>query len=155
MKNLQVLLIALMSLFLTCNPGTLAKTFDRTEPNLQATANYVSSQISDDTYFDRQWGLQKIEAPQAWKDSKSNQTVKIAILDSGIDSTHEDLASKIVAERNFTDSDTAQDRYGHGTAVAGIAAAIANNKLGITGVGYDASLMNVKVLGDNGGGAYS
>ncbi len=111
--------------------------------------------MPDDTYLNQQWDLTKIQAPQAWNITHSSSTIKIAILDSGIDSTHPDLASKIVAKQNFTDSKTTEDVYGHGTHVAGIAAAITNNNTGVAGLGYNASLMNVKVLSDSGGGSYS
>lgn len=106
----------------------------------------------NDTYFDRQWGMPKIQAPSAWDVTHGNSGMKIAILDTGIDRDHPDLGSKIVARRNFTSSRTFDDRYGHGTHVAGIAAAITNNSKGVAGVGYNCSLMNGKVLGDNGSG---
>jgi len=60
-----------------------------------------------------------------------------------------------VANVNFTDSTSYKDIYGHGTHVAGIAAAIPDNSIGIAGLGYDATIMNVKVLGDDGKGSYS
>lgn len=109
----------------------------------------------DDTDFNQQWGLNKIQALQAWEATYSDSSIKIAILDSGIDSSHPDLSSKIVAENNFTDSPSLADVYGHGTHVAGIAAAVTNNSAGIAGVACEASLMNVKVLGDDGFGPYS
>ncbi len=106
-----------------------------------------------------QWGMFKIKAADvdssAWNFSKSNPSVNIAILDTGIDQNHEDLSSKIVSNKNCTDSGTVDDLYGHGTHVAGIAAAVTNNGVGIAGVGYNASLMNVKVLDDGGSGYYS
>ena len=71
-------------------------------------------------------------------------------MDTGIDSGHEDLVGKVVAEVNFTDSPTADDIYGHGTHVAGIVAAAANNDVGIAGMAYDCRLMNVKVADDYG-----
>jgi thermitase len=110
---------------------------------------------SNDTDFSKQWGLAKIQAPEAWNITHSSSTIKIAILDSGIDSSHTDLASKVVAEKNFTDSPTTEDVYGHGTHVAGIVAAINDNKNGVAGVAYNASLMNVKVLSDTGAGSYA
>lgn len=109
----------------------------------------------NDPYFGNQWGMTKIKAPEAWDITKGLSDVKIAILDTGIDQNHEDLKAKIVANKNFTWSWTVDDRYGHGTHVAGIAAAITNNAKGVAGVGFNSSLMNVKVLGDNGSGYYS
>ncbi len=140
------------------------------EPNLIAYA------LTDDPYFDNQWALNNtgqttcntkgdicttgtpdadIDAPEAWNVTLGSPEVKIAILDSGIDQTHPDLMGKIAANINFTGSDSVDDRYGHGTHVAGIAAANTNNAVGVAGVGNQSSLMNVKVLGDDGYGAYS
>lgn len=109
----------------------------------------------DDTYFARQWGMETINAPAAWDLATGSADVIIAILDTGIDTKHEDLAGKIVASENFSSSNTAEDRAGHGTHCAGTAAAISGNETGIAGLGYNASLMNVKVLGDNGSGFHS
>lgn len=128
-----------------------------------AEPNYVATtlELTNDSGIveNKQWGMYKVRAadsgPSAWNTSKSNSSVKVAILDTGIDQDHEDLAGKIVANQNCTDSSTADDLYGHGTHVAGIAAAATNNNKGVAGLGYNASLMNVKVLGDNGSGYYS
>jgi len=111
--------------------------------------------VPNDTNFNEQWGMALIQAPEAWSITHSSSEVTIAILDSGIDSRHPDLSSKIVAKKNFSNSSTVEDQHGHGTHVAGIAAAATNNSLGVAGVAYNASLMNVKVLGDSGSGAYS
>lgn len=106
-----------------------------------------------------QWGMYKIKAAgkgiSAWNNTKSDLGIKIAILDTGIDQNNEDLNGKIVANKNCTDSSTVDDLFGHGTHVAGIAAAQTNNGVGVAGVGYMASLMNVKVLSDQGYGYYS
>lgn len=111
--------------------------------------------IPDDPYFEKQWGMAKIQAPDAWKVTKGSREVRIAILDSGIDQDHEDLKSQIVANVDFTLSKTVDDKFGHGTHVAGIAAAATNNAQGVAGVGFECGLMNVKVLGDDGSGYYS
>lgn len=87
--------------------------------------------------------------------TKGSSTVRIAIWDTGIDQDHEDLKTKVIANVNFTTSRTVDDRYGRGTHVAGIAAAITDNARGIAGVGFQTSLMNVKVLSDTGSGQYS
>jgi len=121
------------------------------EPDYVATAIL----IPNDTYFTSQWGLTKIQAPQAWDVTTGSSDVKIAILDTGIDQNHPDLASKIVANWNFTTSSTVDDLYGHGTHCAGIAAAITDNSIGVAGVGFNTSLMNGKVLDDKGSGYYS
>lgn len=109
----------------------------------------------DDVYFGNQWGMTKIQAPGAWDSAQGSSSLRIAILDTGIDQNHEDLSGKILANKNFTRSSTVDDKYGHGTHVAGIAAAATNNAKGVAGVGFNSSLMNVKVLGDNGSGFLS
>jgi len=112
--------------------------------------------VPDDTYFGLQWGLTKIQASQAWDMTHGSPSVSIAILDTGIDLNHPDLASKIISSINFTSSPTAEaNGQSHGTHVAGIAAALTNNGNGVAGLGRDCSLMNVKVLGDDGYGYYS
>ena len=124
---------------------------------LYAEPDYLAEAIGapDDAYFDNQWGMKKVEAPAAWDVTKGNSTIKIAILDTGVDLDHPDLAGKITANTNFSTSTTTDDIYGHGTHVAGIAAASTNNGIGVAGLGYSASIVSVKVLGDSGSGYYS
>ncbi|WP_407278899.1 S8 family serine peptidase [Aromatoleum evansii] len=86
-----------------------------------------------------------IDAPEAWDLSRSNENTKIAILDSGVECTHVDLLGKCVEERNFTASTTTADLLGHGTHVAGIAAANTNNGKGTAGVGWNARIGSLKV----------
>ena len=113
-----------------------------------------------DPYFSEQWALQAIKAPQAWSRS-TGAGVKIGIVDTGIDLTHEDLAAKIVAATDCIGANdiqaactgSAQDDQGHGTHVAGIAAAVTGNGKGVAAVAPDAGLVAVKALGSNGSGA--
>jgi len=120
------------------------------EPDYIAKATFEPN----DPSYGRQWGLPKIHAPLAWDITQGSKDVVIAILDTGIDQNHEDLG-KIVANKNFTSSPTVDDLFGHGTHCAGIAAAMTNNGTGVAGNGFDCSLMNGKVLGDDGSGEYS
>ncbi|MEV6305706.1 S8 family serine peptidase [Actinoplanes sp. NPDC051861] len=92
----------------------------------------------------------QIGAPRAWKVGHTGRGVTVAVLDSGIDTGHPDLAGAVVGERNFTDSPTGTaDRLGHGTHVAGIITASGGR---YTGVAPDAGLLNGKVLADDGFG---
>lgn len=109
----------------------------------------------NDPMLPDQWGLARVEAELAWGVTRGSSTIRIAILDTGIDAEHGDINPKVVAARNFTTSRTVSDRNGHGTHVAGIAAAVTNNARGIAGLGFDSVLMNGKVLGDDGSGRWS
>ena len=110
----------------------------------------LAMMASNDDYSGRQWAITKTMAPQAWEVTSGANSVVIAVLDTGIDKQQEDLVGKVIAEVNFTDSLTTEDTYGHGTHIAGIIAAVANNNVGIAGLAYNCSLMNVKVADDQG-----
>ena len=114
-------------------------------------AGYASAMmVSGDDYSDRQWAIPKIMVPQAWEITSGEASIVIAVLDTGIDKEHGDLAGKVIAEVNFTDSPTTNDIYGHGTHIAGIIAATAHDGVGIAGLAHDCRLMNVKVADDQG-----
>lgn len=119
------------------------------EPDFEASA----FQTPNDTYYPSQWSLPKIEAPGAW-DKVSGLGVDIAVVDTGIDSSHEDVGAKVTQRANFTAEEDG-DLNGHGTHVAGIAAAVTNNNLGIAGLGQDSYLFSAKALDKNGSGYYS
>jgi len=100
-----------------------------------------------DTTYPSQWHLPKIAAPQGWDLSTGTGAVPIAIIDSGIDADHPDLAAKLLPGYNFLNGTTVtDDLFGHGTAVAGSAGAIGNNALGVAGVAWDNPLMPLVVL---------
>ncbi|MCX5109851.1 S8 family serine peptidase [Streptomyces sp. NBC_00378] len=95
----------------------------------------------------------QIGTPAAWKAGYTGKGVKIAVLDTGVDATHPDLAGQILDTKNFTASPDAKDRVGHGTHVSSIAAGTGAKSGGkFKGVAPDAKLLEGKVLDDNGFG---
>ena len=92
----------------------------------------------DNSYLAERWGVTKIEAPQAWQITRGDQSIIVAVLDTGINKDNQDLADRVAAEVNFTSSPTSDDLYGHGTHMAGTIVAIAP----------ECRLMNVKVADD-------
>jgi thermitase len=113
--------------------------------------NYLRtpSWTPNDPRFDEQWGLRKIQAPRAWDSVRGTNASRIAVLDSGV-ARHPDLESRIAGRRDFTGSGSPADRSGHGTHVAGIAAAATNNNRGVAGACPGCTLLIGKVIGDDG-----
>jgi subtilisin family serine protease len=110
---------------------------------------------TNDPGLPRQWNLDLIGAPAAWAVG-TGAGVTIAVVDSGIDDQHEDLSGKVTLGANLVDGTTpARDDSGHGTHVAGIAAALTNNGRGVAGVAPDARLLSVKVINSLGRGGGS
>src|SRR3954470_23122675 len=100
----------------------------------------------------QQWGLDMINADAAHSTSTGSGAV-VAVIDTGVLASHEDLAGQLVAGHDFIQDDgTPQDENGHGTHVTGIVAAAANNGKGIEGVAPGAKVMPIRVLDANGEG---
>src|SRR5262249_20953691 len=110
---------------------------------------------SNDPYFAQQWNLTQIGAPRAWSRS-TGAGVTIGIVDTGVDASHPDLAGKIDAQTTCLGGTcrdgSAPDGEGHGTFVAGIAAADTDNGVGVAGVAPSARLVVAKALNDRGEG---
>ena len=117
--------------------------------------NYVAGiMTSADPYYSYQWHIGDTGFDQAWPKLTSNTPVKIAVLDTGVKSSHPDLAKKISAGQDFVNNDAqSDDDNGHGTFVAGIIAAVAN-EIGIKGLYENAQILPVKVMDANGLGTY-
>jgi subtilisin len=98
------------------------------------------------------WGHAVIGVPEAWKATKGKGAT-VAVLDTGIDSTHPEFAGRVKETKNFTRSRAgSEDVNGHGTHCAGIVAA-GENGFGVVGVAPEAELLVAKVLGDRGSGS--
>ena len=120
----------------------------------------TSSAVSvNDPSSSKQWLLESVDAYRAWEiakckeDTASSPKVSVAVIDTGCLVAHEDLINNIRAVYNSATSelgvDKVADSIGHGTHVAGIVAADANNGKGVAGVSYDAGLVIVKAsIGD-------
>lgn len=129
------------------------------EPNY---VRHVTSTIPDDTFFPNLWGLHNtgqsvngtegtpgddIHAPEAWDIAKGNRAVVIAVIDSGVDYNHPDLAGNISSDLryDFVNGDSyPMDANDHGTHVAGTIAAVGNNGAGVTGVCWTAAIMPLR-----------
>lgn len=130
----------------------------RKDPEVEyAELNYLvrAFRSPDDPLFDfYQWNLRTIRTEAAWNIEVGKNDAVIAVLDTGVDYNHPDLAAKLLPGLNLLNQvDTPQDDNGHGTHVAGIAAAIGNNGLGIAGLSWGARILPVKVLDEFGYGS--
>ena len=104
----------------------------------------------NDTFAVRQWYLNRINAFDAWLQPPVLTPVRVAVLDSGIDSAHPELQNRIADGESFVSSSWENDTNGHGTFVAGEIAAALNNAVGIAGVGFPATLLVAKIVRSDG-----
>ena len=92
----------------------------------------------DDTYAELQYGLDVLDIASAHQTTRG-AGIRIAIIDSNVDQSHEDLLGRIGRIREFVDKDQSEDRH-HGTAIASVIGARSNNALGIVGIAPEATL---------------
>ena len=121
-----------------------------------ASLNYIrkaTATPNDEFYGTDQRYLTTVRVNQAWDLSRTTGSQTIAVLDTGVDAGHPDLAGKLLPGYNtFNTALPPADGDGHGTMVTGIIAASANNGIGVAGVGWAAKVRPVKVLDDTGSG---
>ena len=172
-------------------PGTdvaAAVSACRTDPSIAyAEPNYIytASRVPSDPRFAELWGMQSggdadLDAPEAWDTQTGSATVLVAVIDTGVDYTHEDLSANIWRnpgesgggrETNRRDDDgngfvddvhgwdfagndnDPMDDNGHGSHVSGTIAAAGDNGIGVTGVSWQASIMALKFLSSSGSGS--
>lgn len=133
---------AIISLIVSLGGSLISVTTDVTG----YVAEYTDASINAET---QSWDLVKVQVPEAWQIVPGGKGVVVAVLDTGIDASHEELKGKVIGKANFTTNDDIDIIHGHGTFVAGIiAAAVRDNGTG--GVAYNCSLLDVKVAEDDG-----
>jgi thermitase len=116
---------------------------------------YHEAEVPNDPRFGEQWGLTTIGAPTAWDTTHGKSAVVVAVVDTGVDSTHPDLVGRIDTANghDFVNGDAStMDDNGHGTHVSGIIAATMNNHVGGAGVAPGCRILPVKVLNAAGWG---
>lgn len=113
---------------------------------------------SDDPFFDRQWALQQIGAPQAWQVTRG-AGITVGIVDTGVEASHPDLAGKVALTADCVGRSVCADGAGstdpspgHGTLVSGVVSAATGNGRGVAGVAPDTRIVVARVLGPNGEG---
>ncbi len=122
------------------------------------TAPFNEGIIPNDPLYGVLWGMDRISAPQAWALETGDPNVIIAVLDSGVDYNHPDLAANMWQDENgnfganFAGGpvNDPMDLNRHGTHVAGTVAAVGNNGIGVVGVMWNAQIMAVRVCGTSG-----
>jgi len=126
---------------------------------LYAEPDYVVTMdtVPNDPNYGSQWHYPKIGLPAAWDQTTGSATVIVAVVDTGVELTDTELASKITSGANagydFVNGDAdPTDDQGHGTHVAGTIAAETNNAVGVAGVCWACKIMPVKVLDGFGSG---
>ena len=101
----------------------------------------------NDPYFvnQSQWGLTRVDTPNAWDITTGSRNVRVGIIDTGI-SSHADLNANLTNGWNFANNSVnTNDSDGHGTHVSGIIGAVGNNKVGVAGVAWDVTLVPLKI----------
>ncbi|MDY6992660.1 MAG: S8 family serine peptidase, partial [Pseudomonadota bacterium] len=146
-----------------------ATAFSATLATEYAEPDYIAGIFAqpNDPHLSFQWGLYNlgqtggtagadVSAPEGWEINTGSEAITLAIVDTGVDLTHEDLKDNIVPGYDFYNDDTdPSDDHGHGTFVAGIAAAQTHNGVGIAGVCWHCGIMPIKVFNNNGLGSWS
>ena len=122
---------------------------------VQAERTYAAHRTPNDTYLRYQWGLEAVRARAAWDvEPGTRNPVTVAVLDTGVDLDHPDLAGRVLPGPDLVDNDDdPTDTHGHGTHVAGVIGARTNNRRGIAGLSWGAKVLAVRVLGSDGTGS--
>ena len=150
----------LTSLRLARDPAVVSVEPDSTG-SVQFTPN-DSLYLTDPSFSLGQWGIRKTHVDQAWDVTRGSSAIIVAVIDTGIDANHPDLAGVPLPGATFLTSPDPQcpvgsaiDDNGHGTHVAGLIAANGNNGQGIAGVAFGVRILPIKALDCQGSGLLS
>jgi serine protease len=123
---------------------------------LDAPVHALGVPSGSDPYRSQQWDFSKIRVADAWQKSTGDGVV-VAVIDTGVDSTHPDLKANVLKGYDAIANKVAAgaDGNGHGTHVAGTIAAVTGNSVGVSGIAPDVKILPVKVLSDSGSGTMS
>lgn len=105
--------------------------------------------VPNDPLAPKQWHLEQDQAFDFWPDFPALAGPRVAVIDSGIDGGHPDFAGRIAGSKSFVGGNPLTDQQGHGTFVAGLIAAQANNALGVAGIAFPSQLLVAKVVRAN------
>ncbi|WP_250033358.1 S8 family peptidase [Paractinoplanes maris] len=123
---------------------------------LDAVTTALDVPTGSDTYRSQQWDFSKISTASAWTKS-TGAGVTVAVLDSGVDAKHPDLAANVLPgyDAIADKAEASSDPHGHGTHVAGTIAAVTGNGVGISGIAPHTNILPVRVLAKDGSGFMS
>ena len=109
---------------------------------------YDEDDLPNDPSYRSQWHLPAIEAPGAWETTNGSSRIKVAVLDTGVDTNHEDLKAQLLSGGNTYDGSSGwEDVVGHGTGVAGVIAAAGENDKGVASVAWGCPIIPIRVTG--------
>ncbi|MDQ3574588.1 MAG: S8 family serine peptidase, partial [Actinomycetota bacterium] len=128
---------------------------DRRVSSVELNHKVKAAVQPNDPIYPQQPYLTSLGMPSAWDRTRGSASVRIAVVDTGVDLAHPDLVGHLdtALGYDYVNGDpVAQDDAGHGTMVAGMAAASTNNSIGVAGTGWDSRIIPIKVLDASGSG---
>lgn len=135
------------------DPAAFQQTYGDYILSIEQDKTLLITDSPNDTDYYRQYALPLMNVPDAWNITKGSDSVKVAVIDTGIYRSHEDFSGTSIAAGYDELTDTtgvSTDPYGHGTCVAGVIAATANNSKGIAGICWDVTIVPYKVSDSKG-----